>query len=197
MKVAIILDVIPSYREGFYDILFERKDIEVTVYAQPNIPGLNLKTIHNRYANQVKLVKFSCAKREKISWQFLPFYEIFTKYDVVVVQGNPRQVSHFVLATLLRLFGKKMVLWTMAHSFRGFSPTEELRLFWSRIFKYIFVYTDAEVEFLRKKGFNKQYIVGMNNGLNQRIIDAATIEWNADRLREWRKINGLEDNILL
>lgn len=197
MKVAIILDIMPSYREGFYDILFEREDMEVTVYAQTKIPGMNLKTIHNRYPTHVKLVKFISAKREIIAWQFLPFYKLFTEYDVVVVHGNPRQISHFLLATFLRLFGKKVVLWAMAHSFRGFSPTENLRLFWYRIFKFIFVYTDAEVEFLRKNGFNKQYIVGMNNGLNQRKIDAAILEWNADRLEKWRKMNGLEDKVLL
>lgn len=196
-KIAIVLNIIPSYRQGFYDNIFEEKDVEVTVYAQKNIPGLNLNTIHERYPNHVKVVKFVCAKREKIGWQFLPFYEICTKYDVVVVDGNPRQISHFLLATFLRLIGKKVVLWTMAHSFRGFSPTENLRLLWSRMFKYIFVYTDAEVEFLREKGFKTQYIVGMNNGLNQRKIDAAILEWNETRLGEWIKAKGLENSLIL
>lgn len=197
LKIAIILNILPSYREGFYDILFENQDVEVTVYAQSKIPGMNLNLIHDRYPNHVKLVKFICAKREKIGWQFLPFHEIVTKYDVVVVDGNPRQLSHFVLATFLRLFRKKVVLWTMAHSFRGFAPTENLRLLWTRLFNPIFVYTDAEVDFLRQKGFKKQYIIGMNNGLNQRKIDAAILKWDNDRLAEWRKNEGLENSLLL
>lgn len=197
LKVAIVLNIIPSYREGFYDALFENRDIEVTVYAQECIPGLNLKTIHSRYPENVKLVKFICAKREKIGWQFLPFYEIFKNYDVVVVDGNPRQISHFLLGTFFRLLGKKVILWTMAHSFRGFSPTENLRLFWSRIFRYIFVYTDSEVDFLRKKGFKKQYILGMNNGLNQKKIDAAILEWNENKLEKWLKTEKLDGSLLL
>ena len=197
IKIAIVLNVIPSYREGFYDALFDSKEVDVTVYAQKNIPGLNLKTIHERYPNNVKLVNFICAKREKIGWQFLPFYEILTKYDVVVVDGNPRQVSHFFLATLCRILGKKTVLWTMAHSFRGFSPTENLRLLWSRMFENIFVYTDDEVEFLRKKGFKKQTILGMNNGLNQKKIDAAILEWDDNKLIEWQKKERFDNSILL
>jgi glycosyltransferase involved in cell wall biosynthesis len=197
LKVAIVLNIIPSYREGFYDALFENRDIEVTVYAQECIPGLNLKTIHNRYPKNVKLVKFICAKREKIGWQFLPFYQIFKNYDVVVVDGNPRQISHFLLGTFLRLVGKKVILWTMAHSFRGFSPTENLRLFWSRMFKYIFVYTDSEVDFLREKGFKEQYILGMNNGLNQKKIDIAILEWNENKLENWLKTEKLVGSLLL
>lgn len=197
LKIAIVLNVIPSYREGFYDALFENNNIDVTVYAQTNIPGLNLKTIHERYPNNVKLVKFLCAEREKIGFQFLPFYNIISNYDVVVVDGNPRQVSHFLLATFCKLIGKKMVLWTMAHSFRGFSPTENLRLFWSRIFKNIFVYTDSEVEFLRAKGFKKHNIIGMNNGLNQKKIDNAILEWEHNKLKEWQKKQGFENSILL
>lgn len=197
LKIGIVLNILPSYRGGFYDIIFKKKEVEVTVYAQNKIPGMNLNLIHDQYSNNVKLVKFICANREKIGWQFLPFYEIFTKYDVVFVDGNPRQVSHFVLATLLRLCRKKVVLWTMAHSFRGFAPTENLRLFWSRIFKYIYVYTDSEVQFLRDKGFKEQYIIGMNNGLNQKKIDAAILEWNKEKVEDWRRMNGFADSILL
>lgn len=197
LKIAIVLNIIPSYREGFYDALFENKDLEVTVYAQDCIPGLNLKTIHSSYPDNVKLVKFICAKREKIGWQFLPFYEIYKNYDVVVVDGNPRQISHFLLGTFLRLVGKKVILWTMAHSFRGFSPTENLRLLWSRMFKNIFVYTDDEVEFLRIKGFKKHNIIGMNNGLNQKKIDAAILEWDNNKLKEWQNKQRFENSILL
>lgn len=197
LKIGIVLNIIPSYRGGFYDIIFENKEVEVTVYAQDMIPGMNLNLIHDHYPNNVKLVPFICAKREKIGWQFLPFYDLFTKYDVVFVDGNPRQVSHFVLATIMRLFRKKVVLWTMAHSFRGFAPTENLRLFWSRIFKYIYVYTDGEVAFLREKGFKNQYIVGMNNGLNQKKIDAAISEWTTERLEEWKDNQGLKGFQLL
>lgn len=197
LNIAIVLNIVPSYREGFYDILLARDDLDVKVYAQTHIPGLKLNLIHARYPDHVHLVKFFGAKREKVVWQCLPFYSLFTKYDLVIVDGNPRQLSHMVLATLLRFSGKKVVLWTMAHSFRGISLTENIRLVWTRIFKYIFVYTDAEVEFLREKGFKKQFIIGMNNGLNQRKIDDLVSDWSPSKLEKWRDGNNLKGKLLL
>lgn len=197
LKIAIVLNIIPSYRQGFYDNILNDKNLDVTVYAQSRIPGMNLNTIHAKYPNNVKLVNFICAEREQIGWQFLPFIKLLTKYDVIVVDGNPRQVSHFLLGTLSRLLGKKIVLWTMAHSFRGYAPTENLRLKWSKIFKYIFVYTDYEVKFLREKGFEKHFILGMNNGLNQKKIDATILKWDEIKLKSWQKDRKLENSIIL
>ena len=70
LKIAIIVDVMPSYRGGFYDIIFNNKDIIVTVYTQNSLPGVNLNLIHDRYPNNVKVIKFVCAKRERVGWQF-------------------------------------------------------------------------------------------------------------------------------
>ena len=197
LKIAIVVNIIPNYREGFYDRLFSRKDLLVKVYCQDRIPGMNLKTIHNKYPNNVKLLKYFSAKREKLSWQFIPWREVLIGYDVVFVEGNPRNLSHAILASYLRLFRKKVVLWTMAHSFRGYALTENLRLLWSRIFDSLFVYTDAEVDFLRRKGFKNNYIVSMNNGLDQKNIDATILMWPEKRLQEWRIAHKLENRTLL
>lgn len=197
LKIAIIVSVIPSYREGFYDRLFSRNDLLVKVYCQDRIPGMNLKTIHNKYPNNVQLLKFFATKRETLSWQFIPWKEVLSDYDVVFIEGNPRNLSHALFASFLRLFRKKVVLWTMAHSFRCNALTENVRLLWTRIFDFLFVYTDAEVDFLRRKGFTENYIVGMNNGLDQKNIDAAILMWPETRLQEWRNAQNLENRTLV
>ena len=84
LKVAIITNVIPTYREGFYDRLFAKTDLEVKVYCQENVPGINLKTIHSKYFKNVKLIKYVSAKRDKIVWQFLPWKELINNYDVIL-----------------------------------------------------------------------------------------------------------------
>jgi glycosyltransferase involved in cell wall biosynthesis len=185
LKIAIVKSVIPGYRQGFYDGIFADEDFRVTVFCQERIPGFNLKYIHARYPDNVHLVKYWTANREKISWQFIPWIRIFRDFDVVFVEGNPRNITHLLLSTLLRITGKKVVLWTMAHSFDANPVTENIRLFWSRMFKFLFVYNDAEVTFLRNKGFRKQVIVGMNNGLNQRKIEAAIAQWPPEVLQQW------------
>lgn len=197
LNIAIVTNVIPSYREGFYDRLFNRKDLKVKVYCQDRIPGMNLKTIHNKYPNNVQLLKFISAKREKLSWQFIPWKKVLSDYDVVFIEGNPRNISHALFATYLRIIHKNVVLWSMAHSFRSIALTEYMRLLWLRIFNYLFLYTDAEVEYLCRKGFKTNYMVGMNNGLDQNNIDAAILMWQETQLKQWRIESGLVNRTLL
>ncbi len=197
LKIAITTNIITTYRKGFYDRLFSRPDIDVTVYCQYYMPGMNLISIHEHYPLNVKIISFLSAKKEKIVWQFLPWKEIITKYDVVFVSGNPRVLSDVVLGTLLRLMRKRVVLWTMAHSYRGNKLTENIRLLWSRIFQNIFVYTDKEVEYLREKGFRNHYILAMNNGLDQKIIDSIVSKWTEEKITKWMELHDYQNRKII
>ena len=197
LKIGITTNIITTYRKGFYDRLFSKPDIDVTVYCQDHMPGMNLLSIHKQYPSNVKIIKFISAKKEKIVWQFLPWKEIITKYDVVFVSGNPRVLSDVVLGTLLRLMGKRVVLWTMAHSYRGNKLTESIRLLWSQIFQNIFVYTDKEVEYLKEKGFRNHYILGMNNGLDQKNIDSIVSKWTEEKITKWMELNDYQNKKII
>jgi glycosyltransferase involved in cell wall biosynthesis len=197
LKIGITTNIITTYRKGFYDRLFSKPDIDVTVYCQDHMPGMNLLSIHKQYPSNVKIIKFISAKKEKIVWQFLPWTEIITKYDVVFVSGNPRVLSDVVLGTLLRLMGKRVVLWTMAHSYRGNKLTESIRLLWSRIFQNIFVYTDKEVEYLKEKGFRNHYILGMNNGLDQKNIDSIVSKWTEEKITKWMELHDYQNKKII
>jgi glycosyltransferase involved in cell wall biosynthesis len=189
--VAILTNVLPSYRQGFYDRLFARRDMVTTVYCQPAMAGINVRSIHARYPGRVRLVKGIAAKGEAIGWQFTPWRPVLFDYDVVFVDGNPRSLSRALLATLLRLLGRNVVLWTTGHSYGANPWTEWIRLSWTRMFHRLFVYTDAEIHDLREKGFTTQDIVAMNNGLDQGQIDAAAAAWSATRLEAWRRQQDL------
>jgi glycosyltransferase involved in cell wall biosynthesis len=197
LRIAIITNIIPTYREGFYDRLFVRDDILTRVYCQNHMPGINIIPIHDKYSKHVKIINYLSAKREKIVWQFLPWKEIIRDFDVIFVGGNPHVVSDVIFGTYLRLRNKKIVLWTMAHSYRSNNVTEKIRLLWSKIFPYILVYTDKEVEYLRKKRFRKQKLLGMNNGLDQKKIDQNILLWNEPGLITWKKSNGLENRTII
>jgi glycosyltransferase involved in cell wall biosynthesis len=196
-KVAIITSVLPSYRGGFYDRLFAREDLLVDVYCQSGLPGVNVRTIHDRYPGRVHLMKAISADNEALSWQRIPWRKILFSYDVVFVDGNPRNLSHALAATLLRLLGRNVVLWTMGHSYRANSTTERIRLLWTRMFKHIFLYTDAEVRVLRGNGFARQVLTAMNNGLDQKKIDEVAVAWHAARLAAWRSDHDLDNRTIL
>jgi glycosyltransferase involved in cell wall biosynthesis len=196
-NVAIITSVLPSYRAGFYDRLFSRTDLRVQVYCQSDVPGVNVRPVHDRYPDRVTLVKAIAADNEALTWQWIPWRKILSGYDVVFVDGNPRNVSHALVATLLRLLRRNVVLWTMGHSYRANMRTERIRLAWTRIFRHIFLYTDAEVRALRQNGFERHVLTAMNNGLDQTKIDQAIARWDAGGLDAWRRDRDLDGRTIL
>ena len=89
-RVAIVTNVVPSYRAGFYDRLFARTDLVVDVYCQSHVRGMNVRTVHDRYPGRVNVVRALSADKEALAWQFIPWWKILSSYDVVFVDGNPR-----------------------------------------------------------------------------------------------------------
>jgi glycosyltransferase involved in cell wall biosynthesis len=197
LRVAIVTNVVPSYHQGFYDRLLQRDDVDFTVFCQSSLPGVNVRAIHERYAGHVHLVQALGLSGERLAWQFLPWRPLARSYDVVFVAGNPRNLSHALLATWLRLRRRPVVLWTMAASYRAVQLTMRLRLAWTRIFPYLLVYTDRETEHLRRLGFRRQHVLGINNGLDQERIDRAAASWTPDRLRSWVAEQGLDGRTII
>jgi len=190
-KIAIVTNIIPSYREGFYNKLLKNEEAEITIYCQKEIPNTKLKTIHDKYPQHVVVVKFIDLFNEMINIQFLPFFKILKTYDTVFVDGNPRYVSHFILANLLKFIKpNKVILWSMIHSYKANSFTENIRLNWTKKFKRVFTYNDKEVEIFREKGY-KGICIGMNNGLDQDKIEKVIAKWTDDKLEDWQKENSV------
>jgi glycosyltransferase involved in cell wall biosynthesis len=196
-RVAIITNIITTYRRGFYQRLFRRDDIHVEVFCQDYMPGMNLISIHSEFPDNVHIVNFVSANGEKIAWQYVPWIKILRSFDLVFIAGNPRVISDLLFGTFCIFFKKRVVLWTMAHSFRGNRFREGLRLAWTRIFPVIFVYTDREVVFLRNRGFNRQFIIGMNNGLDQRMIDGVIDSLCPNCLLKWKVDNNFVNRTII
>ena len=165
-KIAIITNIIPTYREGFYDNLLLNKNYTFTIFCQREIPNSTLKPIHDKFKSNVRLVRYFDFFNEKFNVQFLPFFELINNYDIVVVDGNPRYISHFLLASFMRFFlPKRVILWSMIRSYNANNILENIRLKWTKYFERVFVYNDNEADFLRVSGY-KGFCLGMNNGLN-------------------------------
>lgn len=195
--IAILCGLIPTYRKGFYDNIFKNENYEITVYCQEKLKNYNLKSIHNLYPQNIKTVKSLSFKREILNIQILPFFKILFNYDIIIVEGNPRNLSHFFVSSIAKIFKKKVILWTMVHSHNSNLYTENLRLVWTKFFKYLFVYTEAEISLLREKGFEKHTIFSMNNGLDQTNIDYYKLSWDELTLKNWQKANHIQDRFCL
>jgi glycosyltransferase involved in cell wall biosynthesis len=197
IRVAVVTNIIPNYRKSVYDLLFANKSIELTVYCQSVIPGMNLVTFCPPSVARVRILKSWTASHEGISWQHLPVKELWRNYDVLVFYGNPRILSNVLWATLFRFLGKPIIIWGQAHSYHASHLTESIRIAWWRWFRYLFVYTDREAELLRSRGFHHQTVIGMNNGLDQPLIDSLSSQWPPQRLTSWRQAQGIASNTVI
>jgi glycosyltransferase involved in cell wall biosynthesis len=169
-KIAIVVNVLPNYREAFYKKIISNNNYDVTIFAQKDLPT-SLKTVEYKFKKNLILCKYFSIGDERLVFTLLPFIKLVKNFDIFVVEGNPRYISHFLLATVLLILKKKIILWIMAHSYSNNQFREKLRLLWSKLFKFLFVYTDREKLFLKKKNFKKNLILPMNNGLDQDRID--------------------------
>jgi glycosyltransferase involved in cell wall biosynthesis len=196
IRVAIVVNFITSYREDFYRRLLLSTKTSITIYCHKPPSDLNLTSIHTTFASNVRVVPGIFFLGEKIILSKLPWCDFFSKYDVVYIEGNPRYISYALLATILRITGRNIVLWTMVHSFRNSRIGHTLRLTWYRLFNRLLVYSDTEAAYLKFRGFRGQ-IIGINNGLDfDRILNAITL-WPYLSLTEWQVKNRINDRTVI
>jgi glycosyltransferase involved in cell wall biosynthesis len=197
LRVAVITNTLAHYRVAFFQSLFDRSDLDVRVFCQRSIPGFNLELAYERFPDRVTLVRAWTLSQERLGWQWLPWRRLLTEFDVVFVPGNLRILSGVCLALAARLLRRPTVLWGQLHNADSDPRREGIRLRWWRSFDHFLLYTDGEAARLRALGFQNRYILGMNNGLDQKRIDLEAGRWDEERLAAWRKERGLADRTMI
>ena len=195
-RVGIITNVVPSYRQAFYKKLEQSTELSVTVFCQTHLPHFNVKLIHQQFPEIVCLIPFRGTERGLV-WQSLPIKRLWQDFDVLVFYGNPRLLSTVLWSTVFRLSRKPVIIWGQVHTAGSNKWFERIRLSWWRLFDYLFVYNDHEAHLLRQSQFFRHAIIGMNNGLDQKMIDAVVTHWASSRLHKWQQERGLDDKLCL
>jgi len=190
INVALVVNYMPHYRDGFYKELFRDNNYRFDVFCHVPDGRSRLKTVETAYANTHVFPLHSIGNKAWFS--FLPFRSLLSRdYQALVIEGNPRFLSHFFLASIGKIMGKPVLIWAMAKSPNA-SLGEGLRLRWMRGFNDILVYTKQEIRFLEGRGYFGKSLTSIDNGLNQRAIDAAKTGWPDSKLQQWRKDRDIE-----
>lgn len=191
-KVAIVTNIIPSYREQFYLYLFFQESIYCHVYCE-KVKDRTVETQQNSLS-KITYVDSIGFESEILGFQFLPFWRLLNDYDCIVIDGNPRTLSNVVLFLLAKLFRRKTVIWTTFHSYSAKRITEYLRLKYTSLFRNILTYTECDVQKMRKFGMKQNRIIALNNGLNQAAIDLArnnilTMNFSIEEKKKFRIVS--------
>lgn len=196
-RVAVVTNIIPHYRTDFYRRIFANQEIDCHVFCQKGIPGSSIETTEHLFPGRVTVLRSFSSAHERIAWQAVPVAAIRTGFDMCFIYGNPRVISNVFLSCALGALGLPVVIWGQAHTAGASPASERLRLAWWRLFSHLFVYNDDEVTYLRERGFVRQLVIGMNNGLDQQELEAAATRLPEQRLVEWRRQQGLEHKTIL
>lgn len=198
MRIAIITNIIPTYREHFYDVILNDSRFDVKVFCQDKQVGENIKSIHKKYGDRVHLLKsYSPFNDNSLVLQFLPIFDLFKNYDIFVVDGNLRHVSQAFLSMIFKLLGKKIIIWSNVQTFGGNRILQKLRLTWWKIFDNFLMYTDKDVCELDKLGFKNKNIISINNGLNQNFINNQIKFWNEEKLSLFKQQHKINSNNII
>lgn len=196
VKIAVVINFITTYREAFYKELIAKGNVDLTVYCHVPPPELNLRSIHQKFENNVEILNGKFFWGEKVVFSCLPWKRLLNEYDVVYIEGNPRYIAFAALATFLEARKKSVVLWTMVHSYRNAKLGHFLRVLWYRFFRKLLVYTEKEVTYLKSLGF-KSNVVAINNAIDTTEIFRLKSVFLPEQLADWQRLKGLEDQIVI
>jgi glycosyltransferase involved in cell wall biosynthesis len=194
-RVIYLTNWLPHYRRGLYQKLLANEGFEFTIFCQKTLFSKEYENIISLYPQNIKTVKYRDFFNGKISWQFLPWYDIYKNSDILIIDSNPRILTHFLMATLYRILGRKVVLYSMVHSHNNNRLNKFLRITWMRMFHYHLLYNDDEVHQLNKIGFGNKKMVAYNNGLDQKEIEVVKSNWTPSLLDKWKNENGIKKAI--
>jgi glycosyltransferase involved in cell wall biosynthesis len=194
IRVAYITNILPNYRKGFYEKLFKSEEISLDVYAQTEAYDMK-SALNDAFPANVITIRHTDFFNARLTWQKLPWTKLYKEYDVLKIDGNPRIITHFLIAGIFRLLGKKVILYSMLHSYKNNKFNEVLRIIWMRFFQYHLLHNEEEIKSLKANGFANKTMVAYNNGIDQKIIEAQKVIWTKEKLEDWKKEHKIEDKI--
>ncbi|MBN8153598.1 glycosyltransferase [Vibrio vulnificus] len=169
MRICFIQPSIPRYRLPFFDNVIKGNK-NTSILACP-VDHLGVETAKEALLGGNYFINF---REYKLPFGFLFQTHIFSrevyKSDVVILPGNLRYLSNFLLILVLKLLNKKIVWWGQA----GRSDlSKDLRIWLINHLDGCLLYTESEKEKYKK---SKSIIVSINNGLDYLEISKNRID---------------------
>ncbi len=160
VNIAFLQPIIPHYREFLFENLMKTINIDLYIYGKRNSNKLNVK----------KLPAWNLLK-VFIIYSFFPL--LSRKYKILVLPGEIRSISTWLLLLSKWMHRKKIVLWGHGLSVRKYLKEEKKYPVSKKVFhsfaNEIWVYTDKEKEILQQ-ALQRKTIVSLNNTINSQNI---------------------------
>lgn len=194
-KIIIFQPCVPTYRVGLFEGLGRIYGSRLKVVAGPffnkDVPCCPLRGVRTDYAHPIRDIG-GIRLQKGLSLKGLG------KGDVVVICGEPRNLSMMGLALRARLRGIG-VLWWGHHKTATSKPWRiAIRLFLTRLLSNdVLCYTSAGARWMVDHGFDKDHVFATGNTIDALPIKDAMAKWTPEKLSAFRQENGLGGKKLL
>lgn len=163
MKIAILQPIIPHYREVFFKRLNKVFDVDLFIYKNQNdIKKNNFQNANLSYS-QLNSFQFFGA----LFYNFFPL--VNPKYKMLILPGEIRSLSTWILLFLGKFTSKKIILWGHGISIKNYIEEEKkllpIRVVFHKLADYIWLYTEKEKE-IWSKYIDKKKITALNNTID-------------------------------
>lgn len=195
----VIQPSVPEYRLSFFEQLSCKPGFTLKVIAsEDSLTASGLKCGRKSTRFDYSTCKSRAFFGGRLVWQSgLCIHERLRQGDVVVITGNPRILSNYLLIWRARRKGAGIVWWGHGWSAGSRGLFAWLRRQIMRIADVVLLYTDAEVDSYVALGFDRKTTCATNNALDQTLAYRFTMEWNAIKLAEFKKQNKIEGQHIL
>lgn len=169
-NVHIIQPIIPEYRVDFFMRLDYFLGDKLYIYCSPSWPE-SPKSVFmkiNNFHYKLKVINF----KNKIFFQsFWPLIKRIKKNDVVVLSGNLRIISNYLIVFYCKVVSAKIIWWGHGRCPSLINKKYDLRKIVMGCTNGILLYTDEEKESFEKNNYIKKPIFALNNGINIDEVD--------------------------
>lgn len=184
-SIVFIQPALPSYRIDFFDSLYETYGKRLKVYYSPGKLGLLTDPVSRPWAYQVGSLKDVAGI---FAWQSGVVNISYGKNDLLVLSGNPRQLSTIFLLLKAKFHKAKIVWWGHYWSSSSKRWRQLLRFIPMSVSDAALFYTDDEVDSFKndRLAFGKSRLVAaLNNGIDDSKIKLLRDNYSSsDRGRE-------------
>lgn len=165
MKTAIIQGIIPHYREDFFKTLKKTIDFELYIY-ETNNSSKNMKFSEL----QTKQLKSKNIMNKLIYFNFI---DLLKHHEVIILPGNMRLISVWILLILGKILNKKIILWGHGISVINYLKEEKklnfIRVVFHKLASHTWLYTEREKE-IWKHYIDDTKLTALGNSIDTKKI---------------------------
>lgn len=167
MRIGILQPLIPHYREEFFKGLNKAFDIDLYIYQKQK--DIEKDKFENSMLGSKYLNSFHFSSI--FIYNFIPLLNL--KYKVLILPGEIRSISTWLLLLIGKLSSIKIILWGHGISNERYLKEEKkllsIRILFHKLADHIWLYTEKEKE-IWSKYIDKEKITALNNTIDIKTI---------------------------